>query len=60
MAWQLGEFARKRVERGRRLLAESEEHRGSPDLRVGRVGRAGRHLRQRQAPPPAAASSAKQ
>ena len=40
MAWQLGEFARERVERGRRLLAESEEHRGSPDLQVGRRQRA--------------------
>ena len=35
MAWQLEDFLLERVERGRTLLAESEEHRGSPDLQVG-------------------------
>jgi hypothetical protein len=37
MAWQLGQFLAEKVERGRKLLAESEEHRGSTDLQV-RVG----------------------
>ena len=35
MPWELREeFLRERVERGRRLLAESEEHRGTGDLQV--------------------------
>ena len=37
MAWQLDQFLAEKVERGRKLLAESEEHRGSTDLQV-RVG----------------------
>ena len=35
LVWELGEFTQQRLERGRRLLAESEEHRDSPDLKVG-------------------------
>ena len=34
MEWQLEQFLSERVERGRTLLAESEEHRGSTDLQV--------------------------
>ena len=34
MEWQLEQFLAERVERGRKLLAESEEHRGSTDLQV--------------------------
>ena len=38
MEWQLEQFMAEKVERGRKLLAESEEHRGSTDLQVrGRV-----------------------
>jgi hypothetical protein len=40
MAWQLDQFLAEKVERGRKLLAESEEHRGSTDLQV-RAGWAG-------------------
>ena len=36
MPWQLNEFVRERLEKGRRLLAESEDFRGSTDLQVGR------------------------
>lgn len=36
MPWQLDEFVRERLEKGRRLLAESEDFRGSTDLQVGR------------------------
>lgn len=35
MPWQLPEFEQERVERARKLLRESEEHRGSLDLQVG-------------------------
>ena len=35
MPWELREFERERLEKGRRLLQESEEHRGSRDLRAG-------------------------
>ncbi len=35
MPWDLSEFDRKRLEKGRRLLQESEEHRGCRDLQVG-------------------------
>lgn len=35
MAWELGEFTQERLERSRRLLGESEEHRGSMELQVG-------------------------
>ena len=40
IAWQLEPFLAEKVERGRRLLAlaESEEHRGNPDLQVGLLG----------------------
>jgi hypothetical protein len=34
MDWQLEQFLAERVERARKLLAESEEHRGSTDLQV--------------------------
>ena len=36
--WQLEPFLAERVERGRRLLAESEAHQGGTDLQVGGVG----------------------
>lgn len=32
--WELPEFLKERVERGRRLLAEREEYRGSADLQA--------------------------
>ena len=41
MEWQLEQFMSEKVERGRTLLAESEEHRGSTELQVGVGGRAG-------------------
>ena len=34
MPWELREFDRERLEKGRRLLQESEEHRGSWDLQA--------------------------
>ena len=34
MVWQLEQFLQERVELGRRLMAESEDHRGSTDLQV--------------------------
>ncbi len=34
MPWDLSEFDRNRLEKGRKLLQESEEHRGCRDLRV--------------------------
>ena len=37
MPWQHEPFLAERLERGRRLLAESEEHRGAADLQVGRA-----------------------
>ena len=42
MEWQLEQFMAERVERGKKLLSESEEHRGSTDLQVcaGRGGAA--------------------
>ena len=36
MPWQLEQFLAEKVERGRKLLVESEEHRGSTDLQVAR------------------------
>lgn len=35
MPWHLDEFLQEKVERGSRLLSESEQHRGSTDLQVG-------------------------
>ena len=34
MPWEMDEFVRERVERARRLLEESEAHRGTPDLQA--------------------------
>ena len=34
MPWDLSQFDRDRLEKGRRLLQESEEHRGSRDLQA--------------------------
>ena len=34
MPWEMEEFVRVRVERAQRLLTESEEHRGAPDLQA--------------------------
>ena len=35
--WELEEFLTENLERGRRLLADSEEHRGCTDLQVRRA-----------------------